>query len=194
MRAPGAEQITGYVLAGGQSRRMGGLHKALVEYEGQPLYKYAVANLATCTNQILINSQRNRDEFEQAGFIVVEDTLFLECGPVAGIYTALSNASTPFVAIAACDQLALPEHVYRTLALEVGDSVGAYACSDRDVVPTCAVLPATLVKKAHEQLARGEFSLMAFMHSHARPVTFKGVQFGNVNRLSQLDHEQSNES
>jgi len=184
--APGPEQITGYVLAGGESRRMGGIHKALVEHSGQPLYQYAVANLQACCDRVLINTHRDQAVFREAGFCVVEDGEFQGCGPVAGVHAALSHATTPFVAIAACDQLTLPKHVYQTLALEVSEKIGVYAYSLKDIVPTCAVLPTSLKVQAHHALTSSHRALMAFMRAHARPIRFDQVDFANLNDARQV--------
>ncbi len=186
MSVPSREDITGFVLAGGQSRRMGGVNKALVDHGGQPLYRYAVENLSACCDTILINTNRDQSVFREAGFSVVEDREFLDCGPVAGVYTALSEANTPYVAIAACDQLALPALVYQTLTHEVSHQAGVYACSKQDEIPTCAVLPISLKSGAFEMLTNSQRALMAFMRQNARPVRFDHVDFANVNETRQV--------
>jgi molybdopterin-guanine dinucleotide biosynthesis protein A len=157
-----------------------------MKYQGLPLYRYAVRNLRDCCDRVVINTHRDHEAFQQAGFFTVDDGHFAGQGPVAGIHAALARASTPFVAIAACDQLTLPAEVYQTLCAHVGDTHGAYACSAIDQVPTCAVLPVSLAAAARVSLESGQRALMTFMQEFARPVCFEQVDFANLNHQHQV--------
>lgn len=183
------DQVTGVVLAGGQSRRMGGVNKALQEHLGQPLFMYAVHNLQACCATVVINANRDQNVFRDAGFTVFGDGDYKNRGPVAGLHAALSHATTPYVAIAACDQLELPADVYQTLCCEADDAKGVYARNATDTVPTCAVLPVSLAAAARDALERKQLSLMSFMRLHARPVSFAQVEFANLNFQHQLAPE-----
>ncbi|MFK8032440.1 MAG: molybdenum cofactor guanylyltransferase [Gammaproteobacteria bacterium] len=189
MSSPGPEQITGVVLAGGQSRRMNGVNKALLLHSSKPLFQYAVENLSTCCNDVLVNASRDRAAFEELGFAVFDDGDFADCGPVAGIHASLARASTSFVAFAACDQLALPAKVYETLASHVSDNRGVYACGTEDVVPTCAILPTGLLSVARSALQSNELALMTFMRAHAQAIQFDDVEFANLNFRHQFRHQ-----
>ena len=184
MSAPVRDQVTGVVLAGGQSRRMGGVNKALMNYGGQPLFLYAVTNLLSVCRHVVINTSRDRDAYRRAGFETVGDGAFGDKGPLAGVHAALGCAKTPYVAIAACDQLVLPDRVYPTLRASATELQGAYARSETDTVPTCAVLPVGLLDDVRDALVGERLSLTAFMREHARPVSFSDVTFGNVNAPS----------
>ena len=180
------DQVTGVVLAGGSGRRMGLINKALVVHNGRPLYRYAVDNLAHCCGDIIVNTHRDVDQFRSAGFTVIGDGGFKGCGPLAGIHAALTKVATPFVAIAACDQLPLPVEVYRTLCSTVTPSLGAFACSGEHAVPTCAALPVVLAPVVEELLSKRKFALMPFMQAHAEAIQFADIEFGNVNSLDQI--------
>ncbi len=186
MKSPDRDQVTGVILAGGQSRRMGGINKALMEYQGQPLFRYAERNLRDCCDRVVINTNRDQEAFQQAGFTTIDDGSFAGHGPVAGIRAALACVSTPFVAIAACDQLTLPAEVYQTLCAQVSDTIGVYACNESDQVPTCAVLPSGLEGAARIALESEQRALMAFMREFARPVHFEQVNFANLNHQAQV--------
>lgn len=181
MSAKGRVQVTGVVLAGGRSRRMRGINKARMQVDGQPLFRYAVNNLAGCCGRVVINTNRNQAAYQHEGFETIDDGAFDDKGPLAGVHAALKHATTPYVAIAACDQLALPDTIYPALCASATASRGAFACSPADTVPTCAVLPVGLLDEVRDALANGRLSLMAFMRDHADPVYFEGVEFGNVN-------------
>ncbi len=183
------DQVTGVVLAGGQSLRMGGRNKALVEFHGKRLYQYAVGNLEACSSRICINANRDEDVFLEAGFDVVGDGYFAGHGPVAGLRAALKFASTPYVAIASCDQMELPDEVYRTLCAEVTQTSAVYAVSGSDLIPTCAVLPVTFEVAATAALTSGQRALTRFMDEIGRQVRFDHVTFSNLNYRHQVKPE-----
>ncbi len=186
MSPPDRDQVTGVILAGGKSLRMGGSNKALILHKGKPLFGYALSNLEVCCARVVVNTERDQRTFEDMGLEVVGDGQFAGHGPVAGIHAALAFASTPFVAIAACDQLDLPAEVYQTLCSEVTETGAVYASSANDAIPTCAVLPVNLVEAARNALQLEQRALMAFMTSIGRPVAFDHIEFANLNHRHQV--------
>ncbi|MDH3870924.1 MAG: NTP transferase domain-containing protein, partial [Gammaproteobacteria bacterium] len=67
--------ITGVILAGGLGRRLGGSDKGLVEVEGWPLIDRVIAAFGPQVQQLLINANRNIQEYERYGYPVVPDEL-----------------------------------------------------------------------------------------------------------------------
>jgi len=96
-------QVTAIVLAGGRATRMDGVDKGLVELAGQPMIAHVLAVLAPQVDQVIINANRNLDEYAAFGWPVVpdEDTGFL--GPLAGLAAGLRASDTPLVLTAPCD-------------------------------------------------------------------------------------------
>ena len=91
--------VTGVILAGGISSRMG-QDKGLLLLNNQPLVKHIIQALKPITNQIIIIS--NNDDYKVFGYPVYKD-LIKEKGPVGGIYTALTYSSTKYNIIISCD-------------------------------------------------------------------------------------------
>ncbi|HEX5538881.1 MAG TPA: NTP transferase domain-containing protein, partial [Methylophilaceae bacterium] len=50
--------VTGVILAGGKSRRMGGVDKGLMEFLGKPMVAHVIQRLAPQVDEILINANR----------------------------------------------------------------------------------------------------------------------------------------
>lgn len=100
--------ITGVILAGGLGRRLGGSDKGLVEVEGWPLIDRVIAAFGPQVQQLLINANRNIQEYERYGYPVVPDELPGYQGPLAGMLTGLLNASNTHVVFVPCDALSLP--------------------------------------------------------------------------------------
>lgn len=106
------DDLTGLVLAGGASRRMGA-DKALLDVDGQPLVHHVARRLATvCTSVLVAPGERRLPDlpWEQ-----VDDHVAGE-GPLSGIIGGLAAAFTPLVAVAAVDMPHVDPAVLVTLA------------------------------------------------------------------------------
>jgi molybdopterin-guanine dinucleotide biosynthesis protein A len=102
------------IQAGGESRRMG-TDKALLPFLGQPLILRPLNRLAGLADEVLITS--NQPEiFGFLGLTPVPDRL-PGCGALGGLYTALSAARYPYVAVVACD---MPFTSPEIFAIELG--------------------------------------------------------------------------
>ena len=79
------KEITGIVLAGGKSSRMG-QEKGLAEFDGKPMIAYALEALAPLCTEILISS--NSNAYNHLGYRVVPD-IIANSGPMGGIYSCM---------------------------------------------------------------------------------------------------------
>ena len=78
-----------------------GQDKALMPFLGQPLIVRVIERLAPLADEILVTTNRP-DDYLFLGLPLFPD-LRPGRGPLGGLYTALSSAKNPFVAVAACD-------------------------------------------------------------------------------------------
>jgi molybdenum cofactor guanylyltransferase len=85
--------ITGYILAGGKSSRMGA-DKGLLLLEGKPMIQYVIEQMQLIFDKVVIVS--NNPEYKKFGLDVIPD-LIKDIGPAGGIYTALHHSGTKFV-------------------------------------------------------------------------------------------------
>lgn len=91
-------QVSGFVLAGGKSTRMG-QDKATLTLNGQTLLEHALAALRQVCRDVSILGR-----YELYGTLApVYEDIYPGCGPLGGIHTALSNAQTPYSLIIAVD-------------------------------------------------------------------------------------------
>lgn len=88
------------IQAGGQSSRMGE-DKALKPFLGLPLIQTVVERLAPIADEILV-AANHPEKYSFLGLRIVPDLLPGK-GPLGGLYTALASASSPVVAVVACD-------------------------------------------------------------------------------------------
>jgi molybdenum cofactor guanylyltransferase len=93
------EKLTGILMCGGKSSRMG-KDKYALRYNDLPLYKPSLDTLQRFCDTIIISSNIVFSEFEN--FLVVED-IIKDIGPMGGIYSCLKKSSTKYNMILACD-------------------------------------------------------------------------------------------
>ncbi len=88
------------IQAGGQSRRMG-QNKALLPFKGQPLIQRVVEWVRPVADELLVTTNQP-DLFPFLNLPMFAD-LLPGTGALGGLYTALSAAANPLVAVIACD-------------------------------------------------------------------------------------------
>ncbi|WP_428773516.1 molybdenum cofactor guanylyltransferase MobA [Vibrio sp.] len=95
-------QTSWVILAGGQASRMGGKDKGLIELNGKPLVQHVIDRLATQTNNISINANRNQSTYAKLA-PVFSDQFENFPGPLGGIHAGLMHATTDWVGFVPCD-------------------------------------------------------------------------------------------
>ncbi|MCQ2560204.1 MAG: molybdenum cofactor guanylyltransferase [Clostridia bacterium] len=94
------EQVTGIILAGGQSRRMG-QDKALVKLQQKTLLEMTAETIsAVFRHKALVTGEKAK--YQKLGWNIILDQ-YPGCGPLSGIQAALSQVKTPYIFVAACD-------------------------------------------------------------------------------------------
>jgi len=104
-------KITGIVLAGGKSRRMG-TEKGMLKFGGKHLIEHAIAVLEKLCDQIIISE--NSDTYDFLGYPVYSD-IIPNSGPMGGIYTGLMNSETELNLILSCDMPFISEELLNHL-------------------------------------------------------------------------------
>ena len=100
--------ITGVVLAGGLARRMGGVDKGLIEFLGKPLVAHVLQRLQPQVEEILINANREIEQYAAFGYSVIADDIAGFAGPLAGLHKGMCVAKHPYVLAVPCDSPLLP--------------------------------------------------------------------------------------
>ncbi|GBE15592.1 MAG TPA: molybdenum cofactor guanylyltransferase [Proteobacteria bacterium] len=111
--------ITGVVLAGGKSLRMG-RDKILLPIEGSPLIAHILRRMSSIFPEVLVVGH-HRPEFEALGINTHPD-IIPDSGVLGGLYTGLILSKTPFIFAAAGDMPFLdPDLIIETAALREGN-------------------------------------------------------------------------
>lgn len=112
------DHAAGFVLVGGQSRRMG-RDKALLELEGRPLFLRIANLLQPYVKTVTLLGPPAR--YSGFGFPVLADQQPGQ-GPVGALYTALKNSSCDWNLFFACDLPLLNRRVIELLLRRVSDT------------------------------------------------------------------------
>ena len=106
--------MTGVLVAGGKSRRMG-RDKRFLELDGQPLLQRALSVLQGLFPEVLVAVAEPLPQLTGQGYRMVLD-LIPNCATLGGLYTGLFFASHPRVFAIGCDMPFLNPKVVKRLA------------------------------------------------------------------------------
>ncbi len=122
--------ITAVILAGGKARRMGGDDKGLLLYQQRPLIHCAIDILSRQVDSLIINANRNIEQYQAFGYPVISDSIDGFFGPLAGMLTAIQSVETDYILTAPCDSpnisSQLRQRMMETLLSEQADIAVAH--------------------------------------------------------------------
>jgi molybdenum cofactor guanylyltransferase len=174
MNEPKNKQLTGIILAGGKSRRMG-MEKGLVEFNGQPLITYAINVFKELCGEIIISS--NSDCYNHLGLKIVPD-FHPDTGPMGGIYSCLKNSVNEINLVLSCDMPFVTVEIFDLLLANRAD---AQACvpwyENEKFEPLCGVYHKSILDKMYVFIKNNNYKL---------PDLFKSTSFIPV-RISEID-------
>ncbi len=126
--------VAGVLLAGGQSRRMGGGDKCLKPLAGRPILAHVIERAAPQVAALALNANGDPARFAGFGLPVVADVVEGFAGPLAGVLTGLdwAAANAPdcaWIASFACDAPFLPKDLVARMLAAVEAADAALACA-----------------------------------------------------------------
>lgn len=142
--------IAGVLLAGGQSRRMGGGDKCLLPLGGKPILAHVIERARPQVVALALNANGDAARFREFGLPVIADSVAGFAGPLAGVLAGLdwAAASVPgvtHVASFATDAPFLPrDQVPRLVAALDGRHELAAAASNGRTHPVFGLWPVTI--------------------------------------------------
>ncbi len=169
------KKVTGVILAGGKNSRMGA-DKGLLVVNGKPIVERIVLALKNQVDDILIIS--NGNNYDYLGYKVYSD-LIADCGPMGGIFTALSYSVTDWNLVVACD---MPLVNPKLFALIIKNSVGcdiAIPKYGEKLQPLCALYHRSCRGNFERLLRHNELKLLdALPHFRVKKIPVPQIGFG----------------
>ncbi len=156
------EQNVGVLLAGGQSRRMGGGDKCLRPLGDRTILEHVIDRIRPQVGPLILNANGDPDRFQSYGLPVVADVVDGFAGPLAGVLTGLrwAEINAPqceWLLSVPTDAPFVPQNLATSLRQEISAQGAQLACavSRGRTHPVVALWPVALAD-ALEQALVGE--------------------------------------
>ncbi|HOL64652.1 MAG TPA: molybdenum cofactor guanylyltransferase MobA [Accumulibacter sp.] len=149
--------ITGVILAGGMSRRMGGVDKGLQLLQGRPMLRWVIDRFRPQVDRLLINANRHQAEYADFGCQVISDVFPGFAGPLAGLHAAMVTSGDELVACVPCDSPFLPADLVSRLlsGLNAVDAAVAVARTEQRRQPVFNLCRRDVLPKLTDFLSNG---------------------------------------
>jgi molybdopterin-guanine dinucleotide biosynthesis protein A len=191
--------VTGVLLAGGNSRRMGEDKRYLVVGE-QTLLERGLAVLRSIFQEVLVVIAQDSLPLKVAARVVRD--LVPDCGSLGGLYTGLTQATTPYIFVAACDMPFLDPAVITqfTSRRASADIVIAklaarlhpmHALYSKGCLPVLEQMIRTRQLKIQEMLSHASLHVGYVTEADLLTVDPSGRSFYNVNTPADLEAARS---
>jgi len=154
------DKVTGIILAGGVSRRLGYRNKALLKIGRKSVIEHIIAALAEVTEDILLITN-SPGEYEHLGLPMFGDIL-PGSGSLGGIYTGLKVSKTHHNLMVACD---IPFIQPRLLTFLIDQMKGydvSMPVTPDGFQPTCAIYSKNCIKPIEAQIKTGNLKIIDF--------------------------------
>lgn len=184
-------KVTGVILAGGQARRMNFQNKGLQLFHGKSLISYSFNALRPIVDELLINANRDLNEFEKFGVPVISDLVQDFSGALAGILAAMNFTQADLLMVVPCDapfittvQLnhLLDAHIKNNAEITV-------ACTGEQIHSVFLVLNTHLQSSLENYLVEGNHKVRLWFEQHKTHFVDFGenaIEFENINTLAEL--------
>jgi len=157
-------KCTGVILAGGQSRRMGGGDKCLLCIGGKTILQHTIERAECQVNKVLLNCNGDAARFNLASMQIVKDIFDGWRGPLAGIHAAMRwmathQPETHWLVSFAADTPFFPENLVEAFLVKAlrKQEVGSHyeitvASHNNEMQPLFALWHISLLSKLEEHL------------------------------------------
>lgn len=188
--------ITGIILAGGRSTRMG-TEKGLVLLDGKPFVAHIINALEGLVDEVIIVSENTA--YDAFGHKRVAD-IIKESGPIAGIHSGLTNSGTQDNLVLSCDVPLVSKSLLQKLmdTNKKEDDVVQFRADGR-TIPLIGLYKKRCLTSCIELLENGERRLQKLVSSlNAKTIEVPEVlneQVKNINTpddLKQVENEIDN--
>ncbi len=192
-------EVTGILLAGGKSRRMGEDKRHLVVGE-QTLFERGLAVLHSIFQEVLVVIAQDSPPLG-VDTKVVRD-LMPDCGSLGGLYTGLMQATTPWVFVVACDmpflnQAVIAQFTSRRVTADIVMAKLAdrlhpmHALYGKRCLPALEQMIRARRLKIQELVLQSSLRVQYITEADLRTIDPAGRSFYNVNTAADLDAARS---
>jgi molybdopterin-guanine dinucleotide biosynthesis protein A len=156
-RHPSPKSISGVLLAGGESRRMG-RDKATMHWRGRPLWEWQIEKLRALRPEKIFLSARSDVPWRPVDVELLRDAPPSR-GPLSGLAVALASIQTDHLLALAVDMPFMTTENLRTLCSLVTKGIGVIPMIDGKAEPLGAIYPKEAAPLFQDALRGDNFSL-----------------------------------
>lgn len=180
-----ASKVTGIILAGGKSTRMG-TDKGVVEINGKKIIQYVIDVLKEVTDEIIIVA--NNDNYNDLGYKVYHD-IVKDCGPIGGIYSGLFYSKTETNIVLSCDTPLITKKVLESLLSHWEENELVVSRENGFIHPLCALYKKCNILKIKKNIDNGNYKLKELTEDFkTKFVDFNdGDIFSNLNSRKDIE-------
>lgn len=149
------KEITGIILAGGKSLRMGS-DKGMMLLKGKKFIEYIIEAIRPVTNRIIIIA--NNENYNYLGYPIYKD-IIKDCGPMGGIYTGLTYSETEKNLVVSCDIPFISEELLNYIIRNGDDCEIAIPEHDGKIEPLCALYSKNCTTKFKGLIEKNKFKM-----------------------------------
>lgn len=188
------DDITGIILAGGKSSRMG-KDKALFDFNGKTLVSYAIEALKPICGQLMISANLPQEKYAAFGLPVISDEI-KDVGPMGGILTCLKHSATQHNLVISCDTPFVGSALFGYLLNEIENYQVIVPSHETFLIePLNAYYNTNVIREMDVSINEGNYKLMDFF----KKIRFKSVEinerlpffnehlFLNINTMGDMD-------
>jgi molybdopterin-guanine dinucleotide biosynthesis protein A len=151
--------VTGVILAGGKSRRMG-RDKAFLPFGKGLLIERVIEVIQRVADDIILITN-SPEQYQRFGLPMFADVI-IEAGSLGGIYTGLMSAKTPYSLCLACDMPFVKPEFLRFLCETAAEADVVIPKNAEDFQPLCAVYAQTCREPIRQRIEAGRLKITGF--------------------------------
>ena len=159
--------ITAVVLAGGRATRMGGADKGLLRLDGKPLIAHVIERLVPQVADIVINANRELEQYRRLGHTLLQDQHPDFIGPLAGFAAGLNFSKRDYLLTVPCDAPLLPANLVKRLfeGLQTKDAEITVASTNGNTHPVVCLCRCSVLPSLERFIASGERKVSTWQKS-----------------------------
>jgi molybdopterin-guanine dinucleotide biosynthesis protein A len=152
--------ITGVILAGGKSSRMG-TDKGLLKLDSRPFVAHISATLQAAFDRVFLVA----DDTSTYGFLGLETIgdVYRGCGPLGGIHSALVHADGADIFVSACDTPFITRELVQYIVEFPSGAAARIPSHNQQLHPLCGFYSQRCLQSVSEQLEAGRYRVLDFV-------------------------------
>ena len=174
--------VTGIILSGGKSSRMGE-NKDLLSLGNKKVIEHIYTELKNCCDEVAVVAN-DPSAYAFLTSNIISDR-FPGKGPLAGLETAFFHKKADAYIISACDTPLIKREVYEHLYSRVRDFEAAVPVFDGQIHPLSGIYRRSVLTAVKQQLNKGELKVKSFFENiHVNYVD----DFGSISNETLQQH------